>query len=202
MLDRPDVDENLESRDVPGLFLAGDLTGMPLIKNAINQGVRAIDRIAIEQLGVPGPVLMENAALAAAEVIERRFPAARRIAIVCGAGNNGGDGLALARQLLTRGARVMVLLAARDEDVRGDAAIQLRALRSAIAQADSALALELQQIGEGSLDAAQRVLARAECVTTCSMPACPVRICDRDRIRMSAPPMRTEPRWSMKNCIA
>jgi thioredoxin reductase len=46
VLDRPDVDEHLESRAVPGLYLAGDLTGLPLIKNAINQGVLAIDRIA------------------------------------------------------------------------------------------------------------------------------------------------------------
>lgn len=46
VLDRPDVDENLESCDVPGLYVAGDLTGLPLIKNAINQGVRAVDRIA------------------------------------------------------------------------------------------------------------------------------------------------------------
>ena len=45
ILDRPATDD-LESRDVPGLFLAGDLTGLPLIKNAINQGVHAIDRIA------------------------------------------------------------------------------------------------------------------------------------------------------------
>lgn len=46
ILDRPATDEHLESVDVPGLFLAGDLTGLPLIKNAINQGARAIDRIA------------------------------------------------------------------------------------------------------------------------------------------------------------
>jgi thioredoxin reductase len=46
VLDRPVVDAHLESVDVPGLFLAGDLTGLPLIKNAINQGVRALDRIA------------------------------------------------------------------------------------------------------------------------------------------------------------
>jgi len=46
IVDRPATDEHLESRDVPGLFLAGDLTGLPLIKNAINQGARAVDRIA------------------------------------------------------------------------------------------------------------------------------------------------------------
>src|SRR5690606_27486603 len=44
--DSPEVDEHLESADVPGIFVAGDLTGLPLIKNAINQGVRAVDRIA------------------------------------------------------------------------------------------------------------------------------------------------------------
>lgn len=46
ILDRPRTDEHLESKDVPGIYLAGDLTGLPLIKNAINQGVRAVDRIA------------------------------------------------------------------------------------------------------------------------------------------------------------
>ena len=46
VLDRPAVDAHLESAEVPGLFLAGDLTGLPLIKNAINQGVQAVDRIA------------------------------------------------------------------------------------------------------------------------------------------------------------
>ncbi|MBS2016949.1 MAG: NAD(P)-binding domain-containing protein [Deltaproteobacteria bacterium] len=43
--DRPALDDHLESKDVPGLYLAGDLTGLPLIKNAINQGVRVVDRI-------------------------------------------------------------------------------------------------------------------------------------------------------------
>ena len=46
ILDQPATDDDLESKDVPGLFLAGDLTGLPLIKNAINQGVRVVDRIA------------------------------------------------------------------------------------------------------------------------------------------------------------
>jgi thioredoxin reductase len=46
ILDQPATDSELESKDVPGLFLAGDLTGLPLIKNAINQGVRVVDRIA------------------------------------------------------------------------------------------------------------------------------------------------------------
>ena len=60
---------------------------------------RAFDRWAIDQLGVPALVLMENAALAVAEAIAGGFGEARRVAIFCGPGNNGGDGLALARQL-------------------------------------------------------------------------------------------------------
>jgi thioredoxin reductase/NAD-dependent dihydropyrimidine dehydrogenase PreA subunit len=46
VLDRPATTDDLESRDVPGLYLAGDLTGLPLIKNAIAQGVRVVDHIA------------------------------------------------------------------------------------------------------------------------------------------------------------
>jgi len=123
---------------------------------------REIDRVAIEVVGIPGLVLMENAAIAAAEVIERRFGGARRIAIVCGAGNNGGDGLALARHLLARGARprdVVVLLAAPGEGMRGDAAVQWQALRRG-----GGAALVLLEIDEGSVDLARRELGRADLV--------------------------------------
>lgn len=67
----------------------------------------AFDRHASEVLGVPGAVLMENAAIGcvpfARELAASRWPAAR-VEIVCGSGNNGGDGYALARQLLVAGA--------------------------------------------------------------------------------------------------
>jgi NAD(P)H-hydrate epimerase len=125
---------------------------------------RDIDRVAIERLGLPGLVLMENAAVAAAEVIDRRFSQARRVVIACGAGNNGGDGLALARQLATRPLAVTVLLCARDEELRGDAAVQLRALRASGAEGGRDAAVEVKTIGEGSLDAARAALARANLV--------------------------------------
>jgi len=64
---------------------------------------RAFDRRAMEGLGIPGLVLMENAALGVVEALASRWPSARRIGIVCGAGNNGADGVAVARQLRTRG---------------------------------------------------------------------------------------------------
>ncbi|MEM6455983.1 MAG: NAD(P)H-hydrate epimerase, partial [Acidobacteriota bacterium] len=59
----------------------------------------AVDRRAIETFGIPGMVLMENAARGLHDALTKRFPDARRVAILCGPGNNGGDGLALARLL-------------------------------------------------------------------------------------------------------
>ncbi len=99
--------------------------------------MRALDRRAIEELGVPGPTLMENAGRGAAAAI-RAFLAGRgrpvrglAVVVVCGKGNNGGDGFVVARVLAGWGARVRVFLLARAEDVKGDAAAKLAALRRA-----------------------------------------------------------------------
>ena len=86
--------------------------------------VREFDRQAIEDLGVPGIILMENAGRQAADFAaqllqERR---GRRALVVAGGGNNGGDGFVVARHLLTRGFEVEVLLVADPGKVRGDAA--------------------------------------------------------------------------------
>jgi ADP-dependent NAD(P)H-hydrate dehydratase / NAD(P)H-hydrate epimerase len=70
--------------------------------------MRNLDRHAVEVLGVPGMVLMENAAIGVADALGERFPSFSRVAIFCGPGNNGGDGLAVARHLLTRGYDVAV----------------------------------------------------------------------------------------------
>ncbi len=68
--------------------------------------MRAFDRRAIDELGLPAVVLMENAAIGVADALADAFPDARRVALLCGPGNNGGDGLAVARQLLARGYQV------------------------------------------------------------------------------------------------
>ena len=91
---------------------------------------RAFDRWAIDELAVPALVLMENAALALAEAIATDFGEARRVAIFCGPGNNGGDGLALARQLLTRGYEVGLFLAAFGRPLSDDCARQLAICRA------------------------------------------------------------------------
>lgn len=68
--------------------------------------VRELDRRLIEDVGVPGPVLMEHAAHGVADAILARWPTPGRVAILCGPGNNGGDGYAIARHLAARGIAV------------------------------------------------------------------------------------------------
>lgn len=70
--------------------------------------VRELDRRATEELGVPGYVLMQRAARASFEALRERWPDARRIAILCGPGNNGGDGYEIARLARAAGLDVRV----------------------------------------------------------------------------------------------
>jgi NAD(P)H-hydrate epimerase len=84
--------------------------------------VRALDRDAIDRLGVPSLLLMENAGRGAAHVVDQRLVAAPGpVAVVCGAGNNGGDGFVVARRLRALGYEVRVALVARTDALRGDA---------------------------------------------------------------------------------
>jgi NAD(P)H-hydrate epimerase len=89
-----------------------------------------VDRAAVEELGVPAMVLMENAAIGLADAVGRSFPQAEAVAIFCGPGNNGGDGLALARHLAVRGYRVACFLAFEGKAPGGDAATQLAICRA------------------------------------------------------------------------
>ncbi len=93
--------------------------------------MRQLDRRTIEGIGIPGPVLMENAGRGAICAMRHGFPGleSRRIAVVCGRGNNGGDGFVIARYLLDMGAEVDVFLAATTDQVTGDARIPLEALK-------------------------------------------------------------------------
>lgn len=75
------------------------------------QQVREVDRIAIEEYGIPGVVLMENAGRNAAQILLTLPEILHGAAIVCGSGNNGGDGFVIARHLANSGAAVEVFLA-------------------------------------------------------------------------------------------
>ena len=83
--------------------------------------VRALDAHAIESQGIPGYTLMKRAGEAALRYLRTRWPMAHRICIVCGGGNNGGDGYVLARFAQAAGLTVSVLAAAPIEELRGDA---------------------------------------------------------------------------------
>ena len=82
---------------------------------------RQVDRLAIEQYGIPGLVLMENAGRGVADVL-CRLGIAGPVVICCGKGNNAGDGFVIARHLDLRGHAVRVLLWAQPEELTGDAA--------------------------------------------------------------------------------
>jgi NAD(P)H-hydrate epimerase len=84
--------------------------------------MREIDRATSERFGVPSLTLMENAGGAVAEFALERYPSAKTIGVVCGKGNNGGDGFVAARRLAQAGCKVRVLLLADPGDLRGDAA--------------------------------------------------------------------------------
>jgi NAD(P)H-hydrate epimerase len=90
--------------------------------------MREIDRLTTARFGVPSLTLMENAGTAVATFAREYFPQASRIAVVCGKGNNGGDGFVAARKLHQSGKAVEVLLLAEATELRGDAAKMLAAL--------------------------------------------------------------------------
>jgi hydroxyethylthiazole kinase-like uncharacterized protein yjeF len=91
-----------------------------------NQAMREADRHTIEDLGLPGLVLMENAATGVVDALRDAFPDARRVLILCGPGNNGGDGLAAARHLVNGGHDVSVLLFGDPAGLSPDAATNYR----------------------------------------------------------------------------
>jgi NAD(P)H-hydrate epimerase len=100
-----------------------------LQKVASGAEMQKLDARAIEA-GVPGLVLMENAARGAVDVLVQELGLPGRAWVVCGKGNNGGDGLAMARHLHNRGSSVEVLLLAEPQALQGDAAANLGMARA------------------------------------------------------------------------
>jgi NAD(P)H-hydrate epimerase len=94
--------------------------------------IREVDRLSTEKYGVPSLILMENAGMRVAEVIEDRIEdlQEKTIAILCGKGNNGGDGFVVARQLIQKGCFPFVFLFATEDEVAGDAKINLNMLKA------------------------------------------------------------------------
>ncbi|MEO5572883.1 MAG: NAD(P)H-hydrate epimerase, partial [Gammaproteobacteria bacterium] len=98
--------------------------------------VRELDRIAIHDYGISGSTLLACAGAAAFELLQTRWPHARRIAVICGLGNNAGDGFVLARLALEAGLEVKVLQVGAAGQLRGDALAAYKALIKAGGVAD------------------------------------------------------------------
>ena len=101
--------------------------------------MREVDRLTSERYRLPSLLLMEAAAQSSLRAIHRRFPEGlgrRRALVLCGRGNNGGDGAALARALWLTGAQSTIILFGRVEDTRGDARINFE-LAQALARFDA-----------------------------------------------------------------
>jgi NAD(P)H-hydrate epimerase len=91
------------------------------------QQVRRVDQIAIDQYGIPGIVLMENAGRGVVDTL-CQLGVAGPVVIACGKGNNAGDGFVIARHLMLRGVNARVLLWAEPEELAGDAATNYQIL--------------------------------------------------------------------------
>lgn len=120
--------------------------------------VRAFDAWAINTLGVPGVVLMENAGRSCAELVKDKLKdqANPKVCIFCGTGNNGGDGYVIARHLINSGFDVTVVLCGDREKIKGDAKINLDILErmgrpiEKLTPADVNLADRVQHLAAGA----------------------------------------------------
>lgn len=166
--------------------------GVPELKIARAEQMRQIDRRAIEA-GIPSVALMQSAgeAFARACLEELGNPAGKRVVVVCGRGNNGGDGFVAARHLACAGAQVEVVLAGRADELTGDAAVFFAALGPmgvavtlAADEPDVRLAERLGHaaligdalLGTGARGAPEGVIARL--ITTMNASDAPIVACD------------------------
>ena len=88
--------------------------------------MRQIDQDTIEGIGIPGIVLMETAGSAIVRTIQQHYPTCKRIGILAGKGNNGGDGIVIARQLAHIGYDVHLFLVSPSDSFTGEAAVNLQ----------------------------------------------------------------------------
>jgi len=100
-------------------------------KVVTSKEMREMDRYTIQELGIPGAVLMENAGLGTAQVIEKIIHemAVATVYIFCGKGNNGGDGYVIARHLWDYGVHVRVFIAGEEKEIKGDALINYNVIK-------------------------------------------------------------------------
>ncbi len=117
--------------------------------------MREIDRSTSERFGVPSLVLMENAGSAVARFILSDYAQAERVGILCGKGNNGGDGFVAARKLVEAGRAVRVLLLSDPAELRGNAAAMFQSMMQKLQLMNVAPLIVREVSGLDSSDAAE-----------------------------------------------
>jgi hydroxyethylthiazole kinase-like uncharacterized protein yjeF len=124
------------------------------------QQMRNVDRRTIDEMGIDGLLLMESAGqgVATALVEDHAAELARGLLIVCGKGNNGGDGLVVGRHLKRLGYSPRILLLARAEEIRGDAAVNLRAARASGVEIEEVVDEATWRVALSTLDQNELVL--------------------------------------------
>lgn len=91
--------------------------------------IRAVDRYAIDVLGIPSLILMENAGKNSSSIILREYPKVEKYLVICGKGNNAGDGFVIARQLIIWGKEVDILLLNKPDSFSPDAKVNYEICR-------------------------------------------------------------------------
>ena len=99
------------------------ITRMSQLPNNLytSEQTRELDRVTIEEFEVSGTVLMERAGTVAFNILKEHWPQAKTFCIVCGTGNNGGDGFVVSRLAHEQGHQVEVLIVGDNDKIKGDA---------------------------------------------------------------------------------
>jgi hydroxyethylthiazole kinase-like uncharacterized protein yjeF len=119
---------------------------IPALPILTAEEMRSADRATTEQFGIPSMVLMRHAGQAVARFVEREYPECTRIAVLCGKGNNAGDGFVAARALAAAGREVTVLILGNPGDLRGDAKTVFAEMQLSPVSAPEESALESPQV--------------------------------------------------------
>src|SRR5690242_6523734 len=170
---------------LPGVvFWLSAMTRLPILTA---DEMRAADRATSERFGVASMDLMRHAGTAVARFISREYPACRRITILCGKGNNGGDGFVAARELAAMGREVGVLLLGKPADLKGDAKTAFEEMEIAPILVPDEMALEAPRVR--ALLAEADLLVEAVVGTGFKPPLRGVAAALRDRIHGLAVPV-------------